>query len=37
VRDFIVTMVRPTGENTVTVEAINYEPSIFDNTLAFLK
>ena len=36
VRDFIVTSTRPTGENTVTVEAVNYAPGIFTGTMSFM-
>lgn len=36
VRDFIVTSTRPTGENIVTVEAVNYAPSIFTGTMSFM-
>jgi len=36
VRDFIVIAARPTGENTVTVEAVNYAPAIFDGAMSFM-
>ena len=36
VRDFIVTSTKPTGENTVTVEAINYAPDIYSGAMGFL-
>lgn len=36
VRDFIVTSARPTGENTVTVEAVNYAPGIFTGAMSYL-
>jgi hypothetical protein len=36
VRDFVVTAVRPSGENTVTVEAINYDDSVFSGAMPFL-
>lgn len=34
VRDFVVTAVKPNGENTVTVDAANYNPSIFNSTMS---
>ena len=34
VRDFVVTAVKPNGESTVTVEAANYNPSIFNSTMS---
>lgn len=36
VRDFIVIAARPTGDNTVTVEAVNYAPGIFDGAMSFM-
>jgi len=36
VRDFIVTTVSPQGENTVTVEAMNYAPSIFTGAMSYM-
>jgi hypothetical protein len=36
VRDFIVTSVKPNGENTVTIEAVNYEPGIFSGAMGYL-
>ena len=36
VRDFVVVATRPTGENTVTVEAVNYAPEIFTGAMSFL-
>jgi len=36
VRDFVVVATRPTGENTVTVEAVNYAPDIFTGAMGFL-
>ena len=36
VRDFIVTTVSPTGDNTVSIEAVNYAPSIFTGGMSFL-
>lgn len=36
VRDFIVTTTTPGGDNTVTVEAMNYAPSIFTGAMTFL-
>ena len=36
VRDFIVTAVTPTGENTVTVEAVNYNPDVYLGGMFFL-
>jgi hypothetical protein len=36
VRDFIVISTKPTGENTVTVEAVNYAPTIFDGAMSFM-
>ena len=35
-RDFIVTASRPSGENTVTVEAVNYDPTVFTGAMSFL-
>jgi len=37
VRDFTVTVVRPNGENTVTVEAVNYDTNVFTGAMAFLR
>ncbi|MGA1372886.1 MAG: host specificity factor TipJ family phage tail protein [Pseudomonadales bacterium] len=37
VRDFTVTMVRPNGENTVTIEAVCYDETVFDGAMAFLR
>ena len=36
VRDFIVVAVTPNGENTVTVEAVNYAPGIFTGAMTFM-
>jgi hypothetical protein len=36
VRDFIVISTKPTGENTVTVEAVNYAPDIFTGAMSFM-
>ncbi len=36
VRDFIVTSTTPTGENTVTVDAVNYAPSIFTGAMTYM-
>lgn len=36
VRDFIVTATTPTSDNTVTVDAVNYDPNIFTNTMSFM-
>lgn len=36
VRDFVVVATRPTGDNTVTVEAVNYAPDIFAGAMSFL-
>jgi hypothetical protein len=36
VRDFIVVATKPTGDNTVTVEAVNYAPDIFTGAMSFL-
>ena len=36
VRDFIVTSTQPTGENTVTVEAVNYAPGIFTGCMSYM-
>lgn len=36
VRDFLVTAVTPTGENTVTVEAINYNQDVYTSGMGFL-
>jgi hypothetical protein len=36
VRDFVVVATRPTGENTVTIEAVNYAPDIFTGAMGFL-
>ena len=36
VRDFIVTTVSPQGENTVTVEAMNYAPGIFTGAMSYM-
>jgi hypothetical protein len=36
VRDFVVIATRPTGENTVTVEAVNYAPSIFTGAMSYM-
>lgn len=36
VRDFVVVATKPTGENTVTVEAVNYAPDIFTGAMSFL-
>jgi hypothetical protein len=36
VRDFIVTTVRPNGENTVSIEAVNYAPNIYVGGMSFL-
>ena len=35
VRDFIVTGTTPTSNNTVTVDAVNYDPNIFTGTMSF--
>lgn len=36
VRDFVVVATKPTGDGTVTVEAVNYAPEIFTGTMSFL-
>jgi hypothetical protein len=36
VRDFTVASTRHTGETTVSVEAVNYAPEIFDGAMTFL-
>jgi hypothetical protein len=36
VRDFVVIAARPTGENTVTIEAVNYAPEIFDGAMSYM-
>jgi hypothetical protein len=36
VRDFVVTAAKPSGENTVTVEAVNYDTSVFNGAMSFL-
>jgi len=36
VRDFVVTTVRPNGENTVSIEAVNYAPDIYTGGMSFL-
>lgn len=36
VRDFIVTATTPTGENTVTIDAVNYAPAIFTGAMTYM-
>lgn len=36
VRDFIVVSTTPSGENTVTVEAVNYAPTIFTGAMTYM-
>lgn len=36
VQDFIVVSTTPTGENTVTVEAVNYAPSIYTGAMSYM-
>ena len=36
VRDFVVIAAKPTGENTVTIEAVNYAPTIFDGAMSYM-
>ena len=36
VRDFVVVSTAPTGDNTVTVEAVNYNASIFSGAMSYL-
>lgn len=36
VRDFVVISTKPNGENTVTVEAVNYAPDIFVGAMSFM-
>jgi len=36
VQDFIVISTTPTGENTVTVEAVNYAPSIYTGAMSYM-
>jgi hypothetical protein len=36
VRDFVVVATRPTGENTVTVEAVNYDAAIFTGAMSYM-
>jgi hypothetical protein len=36
VRDFIVVAVKPAEENRVTIEAVNYAPTIFTGAMSFL-
>jgi hypothetical protein len=36
VRDFIVTSTQPTSENTVTVDAVNYAPTIFSGAMTYM-
>jgi hypothetical protein len=36
VRDFIVTTTTPTGDNTVTVEAVNYSPDIYTGAMSYM-
>ena len=37
VRDFIITATTPTSENTVTVEAVNYDTRIFTGAMSFMQ
>ena len=37
VRDFIITATTPTSENTVTVEAVNYDTQIFTGAMSFMQ
>lgn len=36
VRDFVIIATKPTGENTVTIEAVNYAPTIFDGAMSYM-
>ena len=36
VRDFIVTSAAPTADGTVTIEAVNYEPTIYTGAMSFM-
>lgn len=36
VRDFIVSTTTPTGDNTVTVEAVNYAPDIYTGAMTYM-
>jgi len=36
VRDFVVIAAKPTGENTVTIEAVNYAPEIFTGAMSYM-
>lgn len=36
VRDFVVIATKPTGENTVTIEAVNYAPEIFTGAMSYM-
>jgi hypothetical protein len=36
VRDFIVVATTPSGENTVTVEAVNYAPAIYTGAMTYM-
>lgn len=36
VRDFVVTSTTPTGEGTVTIDAVNYAPDIFTGAMSFM-
>lgn len=36
VRDFIVTSTTPSGENTVTIEAVNYAPTIYTGAMTYM-
>lgn len=36
VRDFVVSTVTPTGEGTVTVEAVNYAPDIYTGAMSYM-
>lgn len=36
VRDFIVTAVRPSGESTVTIEAVNYNTAVYSGAMTYM-
>lgn len=36
VKDFIVTALRPSGENTVTVEAVSYSTATYSGAMSYM-
>mgnify|MGYP000576584560 CR=1 FL=1 len=36
VKDFLVTSTKPNGDNTVTVEAVNYDAAVYTGAMTYM-